>query len=55
MDLRKIAVLYIWLRPDGVEDKSLIFLRHEGGVDVYWNEPTKTEVYIGRTGDKRAY
>jgi hypothetical protein len=31
-------------------DKSLVFLRHEGGLDVYFNRVTGKEVYVGRTG-----
>jgi hypothetical protein len=33
-------------------DKSLQFLRHENGLDVYFNKLTGKEVYLGRTGDK---
>ena len=36
--------------PTGQEDKSLKYLRHEDGLDVYFNEMTGKEVYIGRTG-----
>lgn len=36
--------------PAGAEDKSLRFLRHERGLDVYVNLLTGREVYIGRTG-----
>jgi hypothetical protein len=32
-------------------DKSLKFLRHEKGLDVYLNTLTGKEVYIGRTGE----
>ena len=32
-------------------DKSLKFLRHEDGLDVYFNELTGKEAYIGRTGE----
>ena len=33
-------------------DKSLEFLRHENGTDVYFNKLTGKEVYLGRTGEK---
>ncbi len=33
-------------------DKSLKFLKHENGLDVYYNILTEKEVYIGRTGEK---
>jgi hypothetical protein len=33
-------------------DKSLKFLRHENGVDVYLNKLTDEEVYSSRTGEK---
>jgi len=33
-------------------DKSLEFLRHENGLDVYFNKLTGKEVYLGRTGEK---
>jgi hypothetical protein len=36
--------------PTGTEHKSLRFLRHERGLDVYLNLVTGKEVYIGRTG-----
>ena len=32
--------------------KSLEFLRHENGLDVYFNKLTREEVYLGRTGEK---
>ena len=32
-------------------DKSLTYLRHENGLDVYLNSVTREEVYIGRTGE----
>jgi hypothetical protein len=35
--------------PDGAEDRSLRFLRHEDGVDVYMNLLTGKEVFVGRT------
>ena len=35
--------------PAGVEGKSLRFLRHERGLDVYLNTVTGKEVYVGRT------
>lgn len=33
-------------------DKSLKFLRHEDGMDVYINTLTGKEVYLGRTGER---
>ena len=36
--------------PDGQIDKSLEFLHHENGCDVYRNKLTGEIVYIGRTG-----
>ena len=33
-------------------DKSLEFLRHEDGLDVYFNKLTGKEVYLGKTGEK---
>jgi hypothetical protein len=30
-------------------DKSLTFLRREDGLDIYRNEVTGKEVYVGRT------
>jgi hypothetical protein len=36
--------------PSGKEEKSLRFLRHEQGLDVYLNMVTGKQVYIGRTG-----
>lgn len=36
--------------PEAHRDKSLTFLRHESGLDVYLNSITGTEVYVGRTG-----
>lgn len=33
-------------------DKSLKFLRHEDGLDVYLNTLTGKEVYLGRTGER---
>ena len=35
--------------PEAHRDKSLRFLRHENGLDVYLNALTGTEVYVGRT------
>jgi hypothetical protein len=40
---RQFAVL-----PPEQVDKSLTFLRHENGLDVYRNALTRQEVYIGR-------
>jgi hypothetical protein len=36
--------------PLGKEDKSLTFLRHEDGKDVYLNRLTGKEMFVGRTG-----
>ncbi|MDE0004428.1 MAG: hypothetical protein OXQ29_17200 [Rhodospirillaceae bacterium] len=36
--------------PEEKRDKSLTFLRHENGLDVYLNAVTGTEVFVGRTG-----
>lgn len=36
--------------PEGHLDRSLTFLRHENGLDVYLNTVTGEEVYVGRTG-----
>ncbi len=38
--------------PTGHVDKSLKFLRHENGVDVYFNELIGKEVFMGRVGKK---
>jgi hypothetical protein len=38
--------------PTGAEHKSLRFLRHENGVDVYLNTLTGREVFVGRAGGK---
>ena len=38
--------------PVGSEDKSLKFLRHEDGMDVYLNLLTGKEVYMGRVSEK---
>jgi hypothetical protein len=35
--------------PSGSEDKAMRFIRHEGGLDVYFNPLTGKEVYVGRT------
>jgi hypothetical protein len=35
--------------PSEHTDRSLKFLRHENGVDVYLNELTGKEVFVGRT------
>lgn len=40
--------------PEGLSEKSLTFLRREGGVDVYLNAMTGKEVFIGRTRDSKA-
>jgi len=40
----------MYVAPDQI-DKSLKFLRHEDGADVYLNLVTDEEVYVGRTGD----
>jgi hypothetical protein len=33
-------------------DKSLEFIRHEDGLDVYFNKLSGKEVYVGRMGEK---
>ena len=38
--------------PSEYVEKSLKFLRHEDGVDVYVNILTGKEVYLGRTGER---
>jgi len=38
--------------PTEHADKSLMFLRHEDGQDVYLNTLTGKEVYLGRTGER---
>lgn len=38
--------------PTETVDKSLKFLRHENGCDVYFSLLTGKEVYIGRTGER---
>jgi hypothetical protein len=38
--------------PTGQEDKSLKFLRHENGLDIYLNLLTGKEVYTGRIDAK---
>ena len=38
--------------PSGAEDKSLEFLGHENGLDVYLSKLTGKKVYIGRTSEK---
>ena len=37
--------------PSEHTDKSLRFLRHENGIDVFLNLVTNEEVYVGRTGE----
>jgi hypothetical protein len=37
--------------PNGELEKSLKFLRHENGLNVYLNQLTGKKVYIGRTGE----
>lgn len=37
--------------PDEHQDKSMTFLRHEDGFDVYRNEMTGQEMYVGRTSN----
>jgi hypothetical protein len=39
------------LVPDGQVEKSMKFLRHEGGMDVYLNLLAGKEVFVGRTGE----
>lgn len=38
--------------PTESVEKSLTFLRHQDGLDVYLNKLTGEEVFIGRTGEK---
>jgi hypothetical protein len=40
--------------PSGHEHKSLRFLRHERGLDVYFNLVTEKEVFIGRSSRQSA-
>ena len=35
--------------PTGTDQKGLRFLRHDNGTDVYMNEVTGEEVYVGRS------
>jgi hypothetical protein len=35
--------------PSGEEAKSLHFLRHENGLDVYMNRVTGKEVFVAKT------
>lgn len=35
--------------PTGAVNNGLKFLRHQDGIDVYWNELTGKEVFVGRT------
>jgi len=37
--------------PTDEKEKSLKFIRHENGLDVYWNVLTGEEVFIGRTSE----
>lgn len=46
-----LSQTYAFAPADHV-DKSLKFLRHEDGVDVYLNSLTGKEVYLGRTGER---
>jgi hypothetical protein len=39
--------------PSGAEDKGLVFLRREPGLDVFLSRLTGKEVYIGRTSEAR--
>jgi len=47
---RSLSSSYGFVPADQV-DKSLEYLRHENGVDVYLSKLTGEEVYIGRTGE----
>ena len=38
--------------PTEQVEKSLKFLRHENGLDVYYNKLTDKKVYLGRTGEE---
>ena len=46
-----LSQTYVFTPTEHV-DKSLEFLRHENGLDVYFNKLTGKEVYVGRTGEK---
>lgn len=35
--------------PNSADKRGLIFLRHEDGMEVYFNELSGKEVYVGRT------
>lgn len=37
--------------PTEHQEKTMKFLRHEDGIDVYLSELTGKEVYVGRTGE----
>jgi hypothetical protein len=37
--------------PSEHAEKGMKFLRHENGIDVYFNPLTGKEVYVGRTGE----
>lgn len=39
------------LVPTESAEKSLVFLRHDNGLDVFFNRLTGKEVYVGRTGE----
>jgi hypothetical protein len=40
--------------PSEQIDKDLTFIRHDAGIDVYRNEVTGREVYVGRTNSEPA-
>lgn len=44
-----LSQTYIFV-PTEHEKKALKYLRHENGLDVYFNPLTGKEVYVGRTG-----
>jgi len=47
---KSLSKEYIFI-PSEHLGKSLQYLRHESGIDVYYNELTGKEVHIGRTGE----
>lgn len=38
--------------PSGEAENGMRFLRHENGLDVYVDEATGKEMYVGRTGER---
>jgi hypothetical protein len=37
--------------PEGTEKTGIRFLRHDNGVDVYFDSLAEKEIFIGRTGE----